>query len=50
MKTFLYRIWGVYGVKSIKAWDFQHACNKVRKIHKTDEFTVELQMPARNWY
>ena len=50
MKTFLYTLWSSGKVLSVKAWDFNHATNKVRKIHNTDEFTVEMQLPERNYY
>lgn len=50
MNTFVYRLWATGKVDTIKANDFNHAENKVRKIHKTDEFTVEMQLPKRNYY
>lgn len=49
MRTFVYRLWKSSQILSVKAWDYDHAMNKVRKIHKTNDFTVEFQMPVRNW-
>lgn len=49
MKTFIYTLWATGKSDSIKAWNFDHANNKVRMIHKTNNFTVDMQLPVRNY-
>lgn len=49
MKTFLFTLWQSGKVMSVKAYNFNHAESIVRRIYRTNEFTVELQLPTRNY-
>lgn len=50
MKTFIYTLLESCKIKSIKAFDWEHAEKRIKLLHKTDSFTIDMQIGVKNWH